>query len=88
MWDYKGKLESRGWSREQCLRILQARLLSPPGKMLRRFAQAVCNAILLESYSTAVHPPESDPWTSTKGFTLDIPFSSLEAKVTTCVTAA
>jgi hypothetical protein len=41
IWDYKGKLESRGWSREQSLRILKARLLSPPGKMLRCFGQAV-----------------------------------------------
>ena len=88
MWDYEGKLESRGWSREQCLQILQARLLSPPGKMLRHFVQAVCDAILLESHSTAVHPPESDPRTSTKGFTSDIPFSPLKAKVTTRVTAA
>ena len=88
MWDYEGKLESRGWSREQCLQILQARLLSPSGKMLRRFVQAVCDAILLQSYSTAVHPPESDPRTSTKGFTLDILFLPLKAKVTTRVTAA
>ena len=88
MWDYEGKLESRGWSREQCLQILQARLLSPPGKMLRHFVQAVCDAILLESHTTAVHPPESDPRTSTKGFTSDIPFSPLKAKVTTRVTAA
>jgi hypothetical protein len=89
MWDYEGKLESRGWSREQCLQILQAGLPSPPGKMLRRFVQAVCNAILLQSYSsTAVHPPESDPGTSTRGFTLDIPFSPLKAKVTMPITAA
>ena len=88
MWDYEGKLESCGWSREQCLQILQACLLSPPDKMLRRFVQAVCDAILLQSYSTAVQPPESDPQTSTRGFTLDILFSPLKAKVTTHVTAA
>ena len=57
--------------------------------MLRRFTQAVCDAILLQSYSTAVHPPESDPRTrSTRGFTSDIPFSPLKIKVTMRVTAA
>ena len=57
--------------------------------MLRRFVQAVCDAIILQSYSTAVHPPESDPRTrSTRGFTSDIPFSPLKIKVTMRVTAA
>jgi hypothetical protein len=56
--------------------------------MLRRFVQAVCDAILLQSYTTALHPLESDPQTSTREFTLDIPFSPLEAKVTMRVTAA
>ena len=54
IWDYEGKLESRGWSQEQSLRILQAWLLSPLGKMLRRFVQAVCNAILLNFYKGVV----------------------------------
>ena len=87
IWDYEGKLESRGWSREQCLRILHARLLSPPGKILS-FIQAVCDAILLQFYSTAVQPPKLEPRTSTRGLTSDIPFSPLEAKVTTHVSAA
>lgn len=87
IWDYEGKLESRGWSREQCLRILHARLLSPPGKMLS-FIQVVCDAILLQFYSTGVQPPKLEPRTSTRGLTLDILFSPLEAKVTTRVSAA
>ncbi len=86
--DYEGKLVSRGCSQEQCLRILQARLLSPPGKMLRCFVQAVCDAILLDFYNGAVHLPEQEPRSGTKGFTSDIPFSPLEAKVTTRVAAA
>jgi len=88
IWDYEGKLESRGWSREQCLRILQARLLSPPGKMLRAFVQAVCNAILLRFYSRAEQPSDPSPGVIMKGFTADVPFSPLEAKVTTRVSAA
>jgi hypothetical protein len=47
--------------------------------MLRRFVQAVCNAILLDFYNGAVHPPEQEPRSGTKGFTSDILFSPLEA---------
>ncbi len=56
--------------------------------MLQCFVQAVCNAILLDFYNGAVHPPEQEPRSGTKGFTSDILFSPLEAKVTTRVAAA
>jgi hypothetical protein len=56
--------------------------------MLQHFVQAVCDAILLDFYNGAVHPPEQEPRSGTKGFVSDIPFSPLEAKVTTRVAAA
>jgi hypothetical protein len=56
--------------------------------MLGGFVQAVCNAILLDFYNGAVHPPEQEPRSGTKGFVSDIPFSPLEAEVTTPVAAA
>ena len=80
IWDYEGKLESRGWSREQSLRILSARLLSPPGKMLRRFSQSVSNAILLKL--------DEESWGGSRGFIGNILFSPLEVNATTCVAAA
>jgi hypothetical protein len=88
IWDYEGKLASSGWSRDHCLQILQARLLSPPGKMLRAFVQAVCNAILLKFYSGAEQPPDPICRMTMKGVTSQVPFSPLEAKVTTRVSAA
>ena len=88
IWDYKGKLESRGWSREHSLRILKARLLSPPGKMLRSFAQAVFDAILLKLHTSIEEPPEAEVQASSRGFMSNIPFSPLEKKATTRVTAA
>jgi hypothetical protein len=88
IWDYEGKLESQGWSREHCLQILQAWLLYPPGKMLRHFVQAVWDAILLNFYNGAQHLSEQVPRVGIKGFTSEIPFSPLEAKVTTRVATA
>jgi hypothetical protein len=85
IWDYEGKSASRGWSRDHRLRILQAHLLSPPGKMLRAFVQAVCNAIL---FSGAEQPPDPIFEMTMKGVTSEVPFSPLEAKVTTRVSAA
>lgn len=48
IWDYEGKLESVGWTRAHSLSILRARLSAPPAKMLRYFAQTVCDTILLK----------------------------------------
>jgi hypothetical protein len=56
--------------------------------MLRAFVQAVCNAILLRFYSRAEQPSDPSPGVIMKGFTADVPFSPLEAKVTTRVSAA
>ncbi len=88
IWDYKGKLESQGWSQEQSLHILKACLLSPPGKMLQCFAQAVCNAILLKLHTCFEEPPEVEVRASSRGLMSNIPFFPLEEKATTRVTAA
>ena len=34
VWDYKGKLESKRWSRAQANWIMNARLISPPAKVV------------------------------------------------------
>jgi hypothetical protein len=34
-WDYEGKLEARNWGPQQRAAVLEHRLNSPPGKMLR-----------------------------------------------------
>ncbi len=60
IWDYEGKLESRSWSREQSLCVLSARLLSPPGKMLRQFPQSVSNAILLKLCQVDRQTPDEE----------------------------
>ena len=87
IWDYEGKLESWGWSRQQALAVLKARLLCPPAKMLQCFAQSVCEAILTNLEG---HQVDSNSGTSgvVRGLTSDVPFSPLEAKVTTRLTAA
>lgn len=53
--------------------------------MLRRFVQAVCDAILLKFYSGALYLAEPILRMSVKGVTSEIPFSPLKAKVTICV---
>ena len=58
IWDYERKLESWGWSQEQSLRVLSAWLLSPPGKMLRRFLQSISNAILLKLCQVDCQTPD------------------------------
>jgi hypothetical protein len=86
--DYKGKLESWGWSCGQCRWVLEARLPSSPGKMLRCFRQSVCNAILLKLHNGLDQASEDEVLESSRGFTADIPFSPLEAKATTCAVSA
>jgi len=88
IWDYEGKLESRGWSREQSLLVLSARLLSPPGKMLRQFLQSVSKAILLKLCQVDCQTPDEESRGGSRGFIGDIPFSHLEVNATTRVAAA
>ncbi len=65
-----------------------ARLLSPPGKMLWCFAQAACDAILLKLHTCFEELPEVEVQASSRGLMSNIPFSPLEEKATTRVTAA
>ncbi len=48
----------------------------------------MCDAILLNFYDGAVQPREQEALSGTRGFTADIPFSPLEAKVMMHVAAA
>jgi hypothetical protein len=88
IWDYEGKLESGSWSHAQSLRILKARLLAPPAKMLRCFAQSVFDAVLLRLGAVHFGSIDIEASCSLPGFTRDVPFSPLEEKVVTQVTAA
>jgi hypothetical protein len=88
VWDYEGKLESRRWSRAQGEGILQARLCSPPAKMLRCFAQVVCDSILQKFQGGLPSTQPDKVPDGLKGLTCDVPFSPLEEKATTLVAAA
>jgi hypothetical protein len=88
VWDYEGKLESRGWSHKQELKILKAWLTLPPAKMLRCFYQAACEAILLK-FEDGVSPVGFEKSSHGQvGCTTDIPFTPLEDKATTRIAAA
>jgi hypothetical protein len=59
-----------------------------PGQDVVVFAQSVCDAILLKLHSGNEEGPDKpEPTAGSRGFTLDIPFSPLEAKATTRVAA-
>ncbi len=88
IWDYEGKLESVGWTRAHSFSILRARLSAPPAKMLRYFAQTVCDALLLRLQPSHLLALDVDRSKGLAGFTHDVPFLPLEDKVTTRVAAA
>jgi hypothetical protein len=88
LWDYEGKLESRRWSCAQEVGVFEARLSSPPAKMLRCFVQAVCDAILQKFQVGPISTQLDGPSNGLKGLTADVPFSPLEEKATTRVAAA
>jgi hypothetical protein len=83
VWDYEGKLESRRWSQAQGEGVLQARLSSPPAKMLCCFAQVVCNSILQKFHGGLPSTQPDEVPDGLKGLTCDVPFSPLEEKATT-----
>ncbi len=82
VWDYKGKLESHGWSRIKELYILIVCLSSPPAKMLRAFAQLVCEAILLKLDDWRTEGSNKKVVCGCAGLTSNIPFTPLEEKAT------
>ena len=80
MWDYEGKLESESWEEDEMADIINARLASPPGKIIRAFANPAFSFLL--SKFQELHPTTvstSSP-KATAGLTKDIPFSPLELK--------
>ncbi len=87
IWDYEGKLESVGWSPAQSLSVLKTRLLAPPAKMLRCFAQSVFDAVLLRLGSRHAGDVNKLASDSLLGLTRDVLFSPLKEKVLTQVAA-
>ena len=81
IWDYEGKLESKEWSREYRQKRLNARLGSPPAKVVRLFLFKACDGLLARTkhWNTDVAPSGIMP---TVGLTADVPFSPLEDKAT------
>ena len=88
IWDYEGKLEARGWSCIQEHRVLTARLSVPPAKMLRCFAQAACDAILLKLQVVTPAARGVKAPHSLAGLSSDVPFTPPEQKASTRVAAA
>ena len=88
IWDYEGKLEARGWSRIEEHRVLTARLSAPPAKMLRCFAQAACEAILLKLQVVTPAAGGVKAPHSLAGLSSNVPFTPLEQKTSTRVAAA
>jgi hypothetical protein len=85
VWNYKGKLESRSWSRQEGEWNLGARVSTPPAKMLRCFCQAVYNAILQKLQGEVATGHKDEALAGLKGLTCDIAFSPLEEKASTWV---
>ena len=83
IWDYEGKYESKFWNTSLTRRVLNQRLCSPPGKMLRSFTYAAGEFLRPTS-----HEMEDPTGTLPVGKTADIPFSPLELKVATRIKAA
>jgi hypothetical protein len=46
IWDYAGKIWYQGMNQEQIESLLAARLLSPPGKILKTFSFGICQQVL------------------------------------------
>jgi hypothetical protein len=72
IWDYEGKLEFRDLSWHKSIFVLQHRLMSPPGKLVRAIVFT-----LLESYLEPM-PATDSPASWNIGKSLDIKFSPLE----------
>ena len=83
VWEYKGKYKSKKWG-NHCVDVLNARLSSPPVKMIRSLPFVaretalphIQQPVILESLP-AIHP----------GKTSDIPFNPMEAGTDTRVKA-
>jgi len=73
VWDYEGKLESKHWTTDLTSAILQLRLGSPPGKIVRALAHAAFSSRLSCDHEA---PPQG--LIDGVGLTKDVKFSPLE----------
>ena len=86
IWDYEGKFESKDWSPTTRGRVLNARLSSPPAKMIRSLLFTAGEILLSHSHTpTAVLKSHSALHT---GKSSDIPFNPMEDTTDTRVKAA
>ena len=84
MIDYEGKLEGKNWDEDEMAEIINGRLQSPPGKIIRAFAHPAFSLLLSkfqESHPTV--PVSASSPEPTVGKTGNIPFSTLELKAET-----
>ena len=87
IWDYEGKLESKNWNPVTRGMVLNARLSSPPAKMIRSFVFTAGEILLSHSHT----PPavlKSHSALHTAGKSSDIPFNPMEDTTDTRVKAA
>jgi hypothetical protein len=76
IWDYEGKFESKDWSSSMLSKVLNARLSSPPAKMIRSFVFVAGETILSHTHSPA--PLLKSLPVLQPGKTSDIPFNPME----------
>jgi hypothetical protein len=82
-WDYEGKLEARNWEPRDREAVLEQRLNSPPGKMLREVS-----FLLLELIRPNLPGAGSSPKGPTRGLTADVPVGALEREADAKLAAA
>ena len=84
IWDYEGKYESKNWGNRR-VDVLNARLSSPPAKMIRSLLFVAGETVL-----SHIQPPAilESPSVLRPGKTSDIPFNRMEVGTDTRVKAA
>lgn len=86
IWDYEGKYESKNWSFRMRNSVLNARLSSPPAKMIRSLLFVAGETVL-----SHIHPPAAlleSRLDLLPGKTSDVPFNPMEEATETRVKAA
>lgn len=86
IWDYEGKLESKNWNPVTRGMVLNARLSSPPAKMIRSFVFTAGEILLSHSHTPPVILKSHSALHA--GKTSDIPFNPMEDTTDTRVKAA
>lgn len=80
LWDYEGKQESKHWKQWEIAKVTQARLESPPAKIMRAVAYPAFGALLKRRPGLEGETQVPSKRARTVGKTADIPTSILEAK--------